>query len=162
MAILRGIVAGLVAGAVGAGAMSLVHKGLTAVTSGARPPTAAAQQQQDEDPTVKVADAITRPLRHRPLAEDEKPLAGNLVHYGFGAGVGGLYGGLAAVMPRVTAALGLPFGGAVWLGAHVIMVPALRLAPPPTRQPLTKEAVELVLHLVYGAVTELGRRLIRR
>ena len=160
MAILRGIVAGLVAGAVGAGAMSLVHKGLMAVTS--RPPSAAAQQERDEDPTVKVADAITRPLRHRPLAEDEKPLAGNLVHYAFGAGVGGLYGGFATVMPRVTVALGLPFGVAVWLGAHVIMVPALGLAPPPTRQPLTKETVELALHLVYGAVTELGRRLIPR
>lgn len=51
---------------------------------------------------------------------------------------------------------------AVWLGAHVIMVPALGLAPPPTRQPALKEALEFLLHLVYGAVTELGRRLVRR
>ena len=133
MAILRGILAGLIAGAVGAGGMSLVHKGLTAITSGSRPPTAAAQQRQDEDPTVKVADGIMGRFLDRPLADDKKPLAGNIVHYAFGAGVGGLYGGLAAVMPRVTAARGLPFGGAVWLGAHVIMVPALGLAPPPTR-----------------------------
>jgi putative membrane protein len=56
----------------------------------------------------------------------------------------------------------LPFGVAVWLGAHVIVVPALGLAPPPTRRPLGKEAVEFVLHLVYGAVTELGRRQLRR
>ena len=114
MAILRGILAGLIAGAVGAGAMSLVHKSVAAVTSGARPPSAAAQQEQDEDPTVKVAEAITRPLLHGPLPDDKKPLAGNLVHYPFGAGVGGLYGGLAAVMPRVTAARGLLFGAAVW------------------------------------------------
>ena len=161
MAIVRGILAGLIAGAVGAGAMSLVHKRVTAVTSGTRPP-AAAQQEQDEDPTVKVADAFTRPLRHRPLPDDKKPLAGNLVHYAFGAGVGGLYGGLATVVPHVTRGLGLPFGAAVWLGAHMIMVPALGLAPPPTRQPLPKEGLELVMHLVYGAVTELGRRLVRR
>ena len=160
MAILRGIVAGLIAGAVGAGAMGLVHKGLTAITSGPRPPTAAAQQGQDEDPTVKVADGIMGRFLDRPLADDKKPLAGNIVHYAFGAGVGGLYGGLAAVMPCVTAAGGLPFGGAVWLGAHVIMVPALGLAPPPTRQPLPKEGLELVMHLVYGVVTELTRRLI--
>lgn len=161
MAILRGILAGLIAGAVGAGAMSLVHKGLSAATSASRPPTAAAQQERDEDPTVKVADAITRPLLHRPLPEDKKPLAGNLVHYAFGAGVGGLYGALATIMPRVTVARGLPFGVVVWLAAHVIMVPALGLAPPLTRQPSLKEASELVLHLVYGAVTELGRRVMR-
>jgi putative membrane protein len=152
MAILRGIVAGLVAGIVGAGAMSIAHKAFPA----------AAEQEQGEDSTVKVADSLTRRLLGRPLPDDKKPLAGNIVHYAFGAGVGALYGGLAAVVPRVTVALGLPFGVAVWLGAHVIMVPALGLAAPPTRQPLSKEALELALHLVYGAVTELGRRLIRQ
>ena len=111
---------------------------------------------------VKVANGIARWIFHRPLPEDKKPLAGNIVHYAFGAGVGGLYGGLATVMPRLTLALGLPFGIAVWLGAHVIMVPALGLAAPPTRQPPLKEAVEFMLHLVYGAVTELARRLIRQ
>ena len=162
MAILRGILAGLIAGAVGAGAMSLVYKGLTAATSGDRPPTAAVQQEKGEDPTVKLADAITRPLLQRPLPDDKKPLAGSLVHYGFGAAVGGLYSGLAAIMPRVTVVLGLPFGVAVWLGAHVIMVPALGLAPPPARQPLPKEGLEFTMHLVYGAVTELARRILRR
>ncbi|HKZ04240.1 MAG TPA: DUF1440 domain-containing protein [Methylomirabilota bacterium] len=162
MAIPRGIIAGLVAGAVGAGAMSLVHKGLTAITSESRPPTAAAELEQEDDATVKVADGITRLLLQRPLPDDKKPLAGSIVHYAFGASVGALYGGLATIMPRVTFALGLPFGVAVWLGAHVIMVPALGLAQPPTRQPPLKEAQELLLHLVYGAVTELGRRLIRK
>jgi uncharacterized membrane protein YagU involved in acid resistance len=56
----------------------------------------------------------------------------------------------------------LPFGVAVWLGAHVIMVPALGLAAPPTRQPPLKEAFEFVSHLVYGAVTELARRFTRQ
>jgi len=162
MAIRRGIIAGVIAGAVGAGAMSIVHKGLVAITSGTRQPPAAAEPQQNEDATVKVAIRITRWLLRRPLPEDKKPLAGTIIHYAFGASVGGLYGGLATVVPRVTVALGLPFGVAVWLGAHVIMVPALGLAAPPIRQPSLKEALEFVLHLVYGAVTELARRLIRR
>jgi uncharacterized membrane protein YagU involved in acid resistance len=161
MAIWRGIVAGLIGGAVAAGAMSVAHKGLIAIGSSTRQPTAAAEQEQDEDATVKVARAIAGWL-HLPLPTDKKPLAGSLVHYAFGATVGGLYGGLATVAPRATAALGLPFGVAVWLGAHVIMVPALGLAPPPTRQPPLKEAFEFALHLVYGGVTELARRFIRR
>ena len=62
----------------------------------------------------------------------------------------------------MTRGLGLPFGAAVWLGAHVTMVPAFGLAPPVSRQPRPKEALELMLHLIYGAVTETTRRLIRR
>jgi putative membrane protein len=158
----RGIIAGLVGGVIAAGAMSLAHKGLGGLVSGTRQPAPAAEQQQSEDATVRVADGITGWLLKHPLPEDRKPLAANIVHYAFGAGVGGLYGGIATVAPRVTMGLGLPFGVAVWLGAHVIMVPALGLAAPPTRQPASKEALEFFLHLVYGAVTELVRRLVRQ
>jgi uncharacterized membrane protein YagU involved in acid resistance len=56
----------------------------------------------------------------------------------------------------------VPFGLAVWLGAHVITVPALGLAEPPTRRPRSKEGLELLLHVVYGAVTETVRRLARQ
>ena len=149
----RGIIAGLVGGVIAAGAMSVVHKSF-----GTQRP----EQQQSEDATVKVADGVSRWLVNRPLPENTKPLAANIVHYAFGAGVGAFYGGVAEIAPRVTVALGLPFGVSVWLGAHVIMVPALGLAPPPTRQPAAKEALELMLHLVYGAVTEVVRRLVRQ
>jgi putative membrane protein len=163
MSVWRGVIAGVVGGVIAAGAMSVVHKGLAGMSTGAPPQqTPPVQQPQDEDATVKVADGIARWLFHRPLAEDKKPLAGNLVHYAFGGGVGAIYGGVAAVVPRVTTAVGLPFGVAVWLGAHVITVPALGLAEPPTRRPLSKEGLEFLLHLVYGAVTELVRRLVRR
>lgn len=149
----RGIIAGLVGGVIAAGAMSLVHKGFRAQST---------ERQQSEDATVRVADSVSRWLVNRPLPDDKKPLAANIVHYAFGAGVGALYGGVADVAPRVIVAFGLPFGVAVWLGAHVIMVPALGLAAPPTRQPASKEAPEFGLHLVYGAVTEVVRRLVRR
>lgn len=162
MSVWRGVIAGMVGGVIAAGAMSAVHKGLAGIGPGAPQQPPSAQQPHDEDATIKVADGIARRLFHRPLAEDRKPLAGNLVHYAFGAGVGAIYGGVAAVVPRVTIAVGLPFGVAVWLGAHVITVPALGLAEPPTRRPFSKEALEFLLHLVYGAVTELGRRVVRR
>jgi len=162
MSVWRGVIAGLVGGVIAAGAMSVVHKGLAGLSAGAEQQKPPADQHQDEDATVKVANGIARRLLRRPLPEDKKPLAGNLVHYAFGAGVGALYGGVAAVAQPVTTAVGLPFGVAVWLGAHVITVPALGLAEPPTRRPFSKEALEFVLHLVYGGVTELVRRLVRR
>ena len=161
MGIWHGVIAGLVGGVIAAGAMSVAHKGVARISAGLGPQKPS-DQQQGEDATVKVADGIARWLLRRPLPENKKPLAGNVVHYAFGASVGALYGGVATIVPRVTTAVGLPFGVAVWLGAHVIMVPALGLAEPPTRRPLSKEGLEFLLHLVYGAVTEIVRRIVRQ
>jgi putative membrane protein len=161
MSVWRGVIAGLVGGASAAGAMSVVHTGLGEIASARQPEPPSPQQQQD-DATVKVANAMTRRLLDRPLPDDKKPLAGSLVHYAFGASVGAVYGGVAELAPRITMIVGVPFGLAVWLGAHVITVPALGLAEPPTRQPRSKEALELLLHVIYGVVTETVRRLLRR
>ena len=156
MSVWRGVVAGLVGGVIGAGAMSVAHTMVGGITAGAR------DQPADDDATVKVADGVARWLIQRPLPDDMKPVAGNLVHYTFGATVGALYGAVATCVPRVTLAVGLPFGVAVWFAAHVVTVPALGLAAPPTRRPRAEEGLEFVLHLVYGVVTELVRRLVRR
>jgi hypothetical protein len=139
--------------------MGIAHKALTSLM---RPSAGAAPSAETgDDATVKIVDLAMRRLLDRPLPEAAKPWTGTLVHYAFGGGVGGVYGAVAERVSRVTTAVGLPFGVAVWLGAHVIAVPAAGLAPPPTRRPLSAESVELVLHLVYGAVTELVRRLLR-
>ena len=148
----RGALAGVVGGLLAAGAMSLAHQVL---------PKPRARAEEGEDATVKVADGLTRRLGGRPLTEGKKPLASQLVHYAFGGGVGAVYGGVAELVPRVTAGFGVPFGLAVWLGAHVITVPALGLAESPARRPLSKEAPELGLHVVYGAVAELARQVLR-
>ena len=75
-------------------------------------------------------------------------MAGAAVHCGFGAGAGGVYGAVAEILPRVTKGGGVPFGTAVWLGAHVIMVPSLGLSRPATQSPLPKEVAELAAHFV--------------
>jgi len=151
-----GALVGLVGGLLAAGAMSVAHH----LASGMIPKAETPPGPTTEDSTVKVASAAMR-LVGAGLAEDQKPLASSVVHYGFGASVGALYGAVAEIVPRVAGAVGLPFGVAVWLGAHVIAVPALGLAEPPTRRPFEKEAEEFGLHLVYGLTTELVRRLLR-
>jgi putative membrane protein len=148
----RGALAGLVGGLLAAGAMSLVHQML---------PKRDTPADEGEDATVKTADAVLRGVAGRPLPEAAKPAASQIVHYAFGGGVGAVYGGLAELVPRVSVGFGAPFGVAVWLGAHVITVPALGLADSPARRPLAREAPELGLHVVYGAGVELVRRLAR-
>jgi putative membrane protein len=146
------VIAGLLGGLLGAGVMSAVHS----LVSGGQPNASSAAQ--GEDATVKVGDAFSRILRGRPLDEGEKPTAGSVVHYGFGASMGALYGIVSAASPVATVGRGTGFGAAVWLGAHVIVVPALGLAPFPLQQPLRKEGLELVLHLLFGAIVDLVRR----
>ena len=153
----RGALVGLIGGLIAAGAMSVAHRLVGEIAPRPEPPPTS----RDEDSTVKVASAVTRQAGYR-LAEDQKPTAGNIVHYAFGGSVGAFYGAVAELVPRVTAGVGLPFGAAVWLGAHVLVVPALGLSEPPTRRPVRQEAEEFALHLVYGLTTELARRLLRR
>jgi putative membrane protein len=153
----RGALVGLVGGLMAAGAMSVTHR----LVNDVAPKPEIPLPPREEDSTVKVASAVARRAGYH-LGKDQKPRAGTIVHYAFGASVGALYGAVAEILPRVTAGLGLPCGVAVWLGAHVIVVPALGLAEPPTRRPVRQEAEEFGLHLVYGVTTELARRLLRR
>ncbi len=134
------------------------------IARGQRPqgqPQRQSQQEGEVDSTVLTAQALARVLLRRELTEEEKKLGGNVVHYGFGAKVGAVYGALAEVA-SVNAGFGLPFGAAVWLGAHEIVVPALGLSKSPAEYPLKDHAAELAAHLVYGATTEAVRRAVRK
>ncbi len=151
----RGALLGLVGGLVAAGAMSLAHQFATQIAPEAEttPPI------RETDSTVQVASAVTRRVGYE-LPEHQESRAGSIVHFAFGGLIGTLYGAAAEIVPKVTALVGLPFGIAVWLGAHVVAVPALGLAAPPTRKPAREEAKEFGLHAVYGMTTELVRRLL--
>jgi hypothetical protein len=84
------MLAGLLGGVIAAGAMSVVHRSLVGIIPGIRQPAPTAEQQHDEDATVRVADGLARWLVRRPLSENEKSMAGNVVHYAFGASVGAI------------------------------------------------------------------------
>ena len=149
----KGVVAGAVAGLVGSFAMSQFHLLLPQNTSPTR--------QNGEDSTVRVASAVSHVIFHHDLSGPEKEIAGPLVHYLFGTGVAALYGTVVEYARPVQAGWGLAFGTAVWLGAHVLIVPALGLSEPITRSSSSVEAAEFAAHLVYGTVVESIRRVLR-
>lgn len=172
----KGMVAGLAGGLVASWTMNQFQAAWTRIAEGmekphgaqAMKPSEGSQGEQnqdsadDENATVKTAEAISKGVFGHELQEREKEPAGAAVHYAFGTLSGGMYGALAEVTPQVTTAAGLPFGAGFWLLADEISVPLLGLAKGPTEYPISTHAYSLASHLVYGMTAELSRRALRR
>ncbi len=149
----KGLLAGAVGGLVACFAMSQFHLLFQKVES--------PSEVTSEDSTVKASSAVSQKIFHHQLTPDEKKIAGLAMHYGFGASIAAFYGAAVEVAPVLGRGGGTPFGASVWLGAHVITVPALGLSEPVSRSTPRQEAIEFGAHLIYGAVVESMRRLLR-
>ena len=149
---------GLLAGAAGGLIASFVMSQFSSLVlkAGSQP------QPDKEDSTVKAASAISRSIFHHELTADQKKVAGPAVHYAFGTTMAATYGVLVEFVPSARIGFGLSFGAAVWLGAHVLTVPAVGLSEPVTRSTPAAEGGEFAAHLIYGAVAEGVRRLLRK
>jgi putative membrane protein len=120
------------------------------------------RQHEPENPTVEVAQAVSRNLSGHDLPDRCKQQAGAAVHYIFGASMGAFYGLLSEVAPMSRTGFGLVYAAALWLTADEIMVPALGLSKAPNQYPLSKHLEGLGAHMVYGATTEGLRRALQR
>lgn len=170
----KGAAAGVVAGLVGSFVMTQFQTLVGKLTEGA--PEENSQHSSDrgagesaedkgddgDDATVKAAARLSRGLFHHELDGEEKKVAGPAVHYAMGAVSGAVYGAAAELAPAVSWGVGLPFGAAVWLTADEVAVPALGLSEAPTEYPASVHAQALAAHLVYGLVTDLVLRGLRR
>ncbi|MGC2638029.1 MAG: DUF1440 domain-containing protein [Acidobacteriaceae bacterium] len=172
--VLRGILAGAGAGLAASWVMNVfmagpgqkLHEALESEDEKANERVQELQRKQrgepKEDATMKAADALVATATGgQHLSMEGRQKGGPIVHYGFGALVGGLYGGLAEYSGAVKSGFGTAFGGALFAGADLGAVPALKLSPPPSEWPASSLATPFAGHLVYGATTELLRRVLR-
>ena len=149
---IRGLAAGIAAGLVASLAMNLFQK---AWASALPPPSSG-----DDPATVKAAQHASRAATGEYFAKEDKAAAGNAVHYLFGALLGGAYGLIAEYRPEVTKGYGTMFS----LGSAAfdeLAVPAAGLSGPPTDFPAATHGYALASHLVFGAVSEATRKLVR-
>ncbi len=176
--LMRGVVAGIAGGLVASWVMNVfIEKAGPRITAtvesmnGAkRDPereahhdqSAPDQQEPKEDATMKAADAIVSTVTGgRHLTFEEKQKGGPVVHYAFGAVMGGLYGLAAEYAPAARTGFGTGFGSALFAGADLVAVPALHLSGSSADAPASTLAPPFAAHLVYGAITEGVRRLMR-
>ena len=163
-----GIVAGIAGGLVASWIMNEFIENLgTPLQKAVQGEDASAGQQpeQDEksdDATMKTADAVVSAVTGgRHLSHEGKEKGGPIVHYTFGAIMGGVYGAVAEGLPETTFGFGTAFGAALFAGADLVAVPALNLSGSSGDAPVSSLATPFAAHLVYGAATETVRRLIR-
>jgi putative membrane protein len=162
----KGVVAGLLGGFAGSWTMNQFQAGWSKVVNGAQNNGGNQGQKQtqsfgSEPATMKVAEKLSEVVIHRELSPEEKQKAEPIVHYAFGAAMGGLYGAAAELLPAARKGAGLPFGTVLFVGADEIAVPKLGLSKPATEYPLSTHAQALASHLIYGLTTEVVRRSIR-
>ena len=162
----RGVLAGVAGGLIAAWVMNVWSEGPgTAISKELETPEEQGQlaaMSDGEDATMKTADALAS-LAHggQHLTHEERAKEGPVVHYAYGALVGGLYGGLAEYWSLIRTGFGTTYGTALFVGGDLLAVPALGLSKPLADYPASSFAAPLTAHLVYGATTELVRRVVR-
>jgi putative membrane protein len=167
--LVRGILAGVAGGLVASWLMNEFIAGpgaaLTKAVNTPEENAAAAKQNPDDqqDATMKTADTLTEVATGgQHLTWEQQKTGGPIVHYSFGALMGGVYGVLAEYSDVFSAGYGTGFGSALFAGADLLAVPAFHLGKPVTETPVHTLATPFAAHLVYGAATELTRRLFRK
>jgi putative membrane protein len=141
----KGALAGLAGGIVGAGAKLLVQKIYA--------PRVEAQTSE----AVVLAERIAG----HPLGEGERLVATQGLHWAFGAIAGAVYGAAVELEPRAGAWRGAAFGLALNKVTHEVL-PKMGLAETTVRQRTQQRQSEWVSHAAYGVVTDAVRRLVRR
>jgi len=172
--VVRGVLAGAGAGLAASWVMNVflagpgaeLHKALETESERRQEREQEQQRRQHGEPkidaTMKAADSIAAAATGgQHLSLQARQRGGPIVHYAFGALTGALYGGLAEYSHTARAGFGAAFGTVLFAGADLIAVPALHLSPPLTEFPAKSLATPFAAHLVYGATTELLRRLLR-
>ena len=114
----------------------------------------------EEPNTVKAADAVAEATVGEPVPGSYREQAGTLVHYGFGAFLGAVYGAAVEVRPAVGAGFGTAYGAAVSLIADEMAMPAMGFSPPAPEVAASTHLRGFVSHLVFGASLEAVRRLL--
>jgi putative membrane protein len=142
----KGLIAGLIGGLVATAAKTLAEK--------IYPP----RVHGEPEPPGELAERIAG----HELVATKKEVASEAIHLGFGALTGAAYGALVEYYPAASAKDGAGFGMALSSLTHGTVLPAMGLAAEPEEQTTRERTSEMATHVVYGVVTEMVRRVVRK
>lgn len=112
-------------------------------------------------PPKKIADAGLDAAGAEEAPEPARRATAALLHLGFGAGMGALFGAFhqRTRLPHPLAQATV-YGLGIWLASYCGWVPALGIMPPPQRDRPGRPTAMVLAHVVYGVA--LGRSVARR
>src|ERR671915_979088 len=142
-------------GVVGQGAQRAAAAGGRGVDSAAlsRPEADPSGRPENMPPAVLVGRAAAA-LGHRGLTARQRVRAQQVIHYGFGAALGGAYLAAASRWPTVTHGRGALAGLAIYAGSHGSLLPALGVQRPPWRLAPAPVVWESMSHAVFRTALE--------
>jgi putative membrane protein len=167
---LEGLILGAISGLAGTVAMTQFQNIWNKISEKTKKPGTEDKSkhgaEKKEDSTMKAAGKISEEIGH-PLSAEERKKAGPWVHYAFGTSVGAVFGLATEMEPDSVqginpALAGAAYGAAVFLAAHEIAVPALKLSSNPLKEPIPDQIAEFASHLIYGIGTALTYDAIKR
>jgi uncharacterized membrane protein YagU involved in acid resistance len=133
------------------------------------PPSPAQKQEVGADPSGRpenmppavLVGRAAAALGHQGLTARQRVRAQQVIHYGFGAALGGAYLAAASRWPAVTRGRGALAGLAIYAGTHGSLLPATGVQRPPWRLAPAAVVWESTSHAVFGAALEAMRRVVR-
>lgn len=167
--LVKGFFAGALGGALGTLVLNFFQKGSLEATRRVERKVGNGQtytkQQEEllktfEDAHARTAEDVAAVVG-APLSRDQRAPAALVTEFAFGILCAGIYGALAESLPFVTAGFGTVYGAALFAGASEVVLPLIQFVPSPGERTPVQHAGGLAGNLVYGAVTEGTRRLLR-
>jgi uncharacterized membrane protein YagU involved in acid resistance len=142
-----GLLSGVIAGCVATAPMSLTMKAIQLVLP--------AHESYALPPAVITFNAAIK-SGHLPTSQEEHTILTLLAHFGAGAGFGLFYGlgAAASKKPRNGLIRGSIFGLLVWSLNYLGIMPALNLHHSAEKEPVRRNALMIIAHLVYGLTTD--------
>ena len=148
--VVKGMLAGIAAGAVATAAKSLAERLYPPRTEG------------QPDPPAVFADKVADKVAGHELSPDSKAIATETIHWVFGVTAGAAYGVLAEFYPAATSRQGVNFGMTLMALTHESALPAFGLSAAPGDQTQREKTSEIATHMVDGRVAETVRRTVRK
>ncbi len=160
---------GVIAGVVASWVKALSEPPLQAAAERIRPPSPAQKEEVGADPRGRpenmppavLADRAAVALGHRGLSPSQRVRVQHVIHYGFGAALGGAYLCRREPLAAVTRGRGALAGLAIYTGTHASLLPALRVQRPPWRLAPAAVVWESTSHAVFGTALKATRSVLR-
>ena len=113
----------------------------------------------DEESDIGAVDQVCAAFQLAVLSREEALHVALWLHYGYGLVSGAAYGAAVAKRPATSAGFGIAFGIGLWLIGDEFAMAATGLSDPFARK-ASSHGSALLAHLLFGVVTEGGRRVI--